>query len=243
MFSLSLTAAALALASDLEASAENRSMPFDRWTPSSTLFTPTYIDVYDADGDDEVLGSGGLYLQLGAGLTTTTESDQSGGEEVDFDEGFAVPVALGTRFGAIDGNAVAFDLELEGFYTDQDADDEGVIQAVSDVTVLGALVNGVGEFALTDTLGLYAGGGIGAAGLDVGTESDAVNDFDEEDGPFLAWQLKAGLRLWATDDVSWNLGYRFLNIDDAEIDDDLGGASFELETQQHILELGLRFQL
>ena len=51
------------------------------------------------------------------------------------------------------------------------------------------------------------------------------------------------MRLWASDDVAWTLGYRFLNIDDAEIDDDLGGASFDLETQQHIFQLGVRFQL
>jgi hypothetical protein len=35
------------------------------------------------------------------------------------------------------------------------------------------------------------------------------------------------------------VGYRFLNIDDAEIDDGLGDSSFDLETEQHVLEVGL----
>jgi hypothetical protein len=34
---------------------------------------------------------------------------------------------------------------------------------------------------------------------------------------------------------------RVLNIDDDEIDDDLGGSSFDLRTEQHIVELGIRF--
>lgn len=201
------------------------------------LLARAYQDAYDRDA-----GRGGLYLQIGGGLTTTIESDGPD-EDLDFDEGFAIPVALGTRFGADDGNAAAFDVELEAIYTDQDADNQGVLEAVTDVTAIAGLVNGVGDFSVSEAISLYAGAGIGLAGLDIGTTSDSVNDFDEEDGPFLAWQLKGGLRFWATDNVSWSVGYRFLNIDDAEIDDDLGGADFDLETRQHVVELGLRFQL
>ena len=187
-------------------------------------------------------GHDGLYLHLAAGLTTTRDSDGPG-EEIDFDEGYAIPVAIGVRFGADDGNAFAFDIELEGIWTDQDASTSGALQAVTDLSVLGALVNGVGEFALSDRIALYAGGGIGLAELDAGTTTDALNDFDEEDGPFLAWQVKAGLRFWSSGSTAWDIGYRFLNIDDATIDDDLAGASFDLQTEQHVLELGLRFGL
>jgi len=187
-------------------------------------------------------GRNGLYLQLSGGLTTTTDSNGPG-EEINFDEGFALAGTIGTRMGAYDDNAVSWDLEFEVLYTDQDADDSGTLQAVTDVTVLAGLLNGIINLDLTRALELYLGAGIGAAGLDVGTTTDALNDFDEEDGPFLAWQAKAGVRLWATQSTSFFLGYRFLNIDDAEVDDDLGGASFELETQEHIAELGIRFQL
>ncbi len=188
------------------------------------------------------LGDNGYYFHFGAGLATTRDSDGPG-ESVNFDEGHAIPVAFGRRFGANDGNAYAFDLELEGIWTDQDVSGSGTLQAVTDVTVLGLLVNGVGEVALNDRFGLYAGGGIGLAMLDAGTTSDAFNDFDDEDGPFLAWQAKAGLRLWASKSTAWNIGYRFLNIDDATIDDNIGSASFGLQTEQHILEIGVRFGL
>jgi opacity protein-like surface antigen len=183
----------------------------------------------------------GGYIQFGFGTTTTSDSDGPD-EDVDFDEGYAVPLAFGRRTHAEDGNGVALDWELEALWTDQDTDDpDGPIQAVVDVTVLGALINAIGVFALSDALSLYAGGGAGAAFMDIGTESDALNDFDDEDGPFLTWQAKAGLRWYSSPRTSWSLGYRFVNIDDVEIDDDVGDASFDLETEQHVLELGVRF--
>lgn len=196
----------------------------------------------DDDDDDEMMDEDGLYLQFSGGFTTTTDSDGPD-EDIEFDEGWMAAGVIGSRFGANDDNRVAFDLELEILWSDQDADDEGALEAVTDVTILAGLINGLVDFELTRSLSLYVGGGIGAAGLDVGTTSDAVNDFDEDDGPFLAWQGKAGLRLWAMEAASFFLGYRFLNVDDAEIDDDLGGAEFDLETSQHVAEVGIRFQL
>jgi hypothetical protein len=32
-----------------------------------------------------------------------------------------------------------------------------------------------------------------------------------------------------------------MNVDDVEIDDDTGNEDFDLETQQHVIELGLTF--
>jgi opacity protein-like surface antigen len=201
-----------------------------------------FLAAADEDDADDRLGRDGLYIQLNGGVTTTTKSDGPD-EEIDFDEGFEVAAAFGTRFDADDGDAMAFDVEVEAVYTDQDADNEGVLEAVTDVTMIGGFLNGLIDFALGDKFSFYGGAGIGLAMLDIGTNTDSVNDFDEEDGPFLAWQAKAGLRLWASQETAWSLGYRFLNVDDAEIDDDLGGAGFDLETQQHIVELSVRFQL
>jgi len=232
-----LLAAATGLAADSKLT-ESRPTPLAGWAYDPTRPVLVYFDDYDDDG---ILGTGGWYVQIGAGVMTVADSDGPS-EDVEFDEGFAIPIAIGHRFGADDGNAFAFDLEFEAIYTDTDTD-EGVLEAVSDVTTIAGLLNGVGEFSFGNKLGAYLGAGIGVAALDIGTQSDAANDFDEEDGPFLAWQAKAGLRLWSSEDLAWGLGYRFLNVDDAEIDDDIGGADFDLQTQQHILELNLRFQL
>jgi opacity protein-like surface antigen len=77
--------------------------------------------------------------------------------------------------------------------------------------------------------------------MDVGTQSDSLHDFDSDDGPFLAWQAKAGFVWRTSSSMSVLLGYRFINVDDNQIDDDIGAASFELSTEQHVIELGLRF--
>jgi opacity protein-like surface antigen len=181
----------------------------------------------------------GMFFRLGGGLMTATDSDGPD-EDIEFDEGYIVDLAIGHRF-AGQPNSLAFDLELEGVWTDQDTDDDDVVQAVRDVTVLGALVNGIADFRLAESFSIYGGAGIGAAFMDIGTESDAVNDFDDEDGPFLTWQGKAGLKFLTAGGSAIGFGYRFLNIDDVEIDDDLGGASFDLSTEQHALELSYTF--
>src|SRR5262245_12172325 len=76
---------------------------------------------YDYDDDDD-LSRDGLYLQFSGGLTTTTDSDGPD-EDIEFDEGFTLAGVLGSRFGADDDNILAFDLELEILWSDQDADD------------------------------------------------------------------------------------------------------------------------
>lgn len=184
----------------------------------------------------------GAFIRTGIGLATIKDAN-SPDEDIEFDEGYFIPLALGVTFGAEDANAFAFDIEAEGIWSDQDADDEGPIQAVSDITIIGGLLNGLADLALGEAFTIYAGGGIGAAWMDIGTESDALNDFNDEDGPFLSWQGKAGLRWWANETLSFNVGYRFLNIDDVEIDDDIGNADFDLKTRQHSLELGVGFAL
>lgn len=224
--SMAALAAVLAAAGDSDAAAESESS----WRLPVLPTTP--LDHVGERPDN------GWYLQIGGALVTTQDSDGPD-EEIDFDEGWGVPLAFGRRMGADDGNKIAFDLEAEAIYTDQDANETGALEALSDLTVLGGLINGVGDFGLSDTIAVYGGAGIGLAFLDVSEDTG----FEEEDGPFLAWQAKAGLRWYASPSVAWSLGYRFLNIDDAEIEDDLGVADFDLETQQHMLELGLRWSL
>jgi opacity protein-like surface antigen len=182
----------------------------------------------------------GTYFHVGAGLVTMEESDGPD-EEIDFDEGYMITLGIGHRWADALEDELAFGAELEGIWTDQDADDDPPIQALRDITVIAVMLNGLLDYQFTEAFGLYGGAGIGTAWMDIGTESDSFNDFEDEDGPFLAWQAKAGLQLWTSPSLAWNLGYRFLNIDDVEIDDDLGGAEFDLETTQHILELGASF--
>jgi opacity protein-like surface antigen len=218
-------------------------------TPTSAMDAPLTVEPLIAEPPPMSLqGSDGLgsrlsdnYLRLEGGFVTTEESDGPD-EEIDFDEGYLAGLAFGHRFDN-DDDAFSFLLELEGLWTDQDADDDGPLEAVTDVSVLGGFLNAIVDLHLNNAWLIYLGAGIGAAAVDVGEESDALNDFNEEDGPFLAWQGRAGIQWWISRKVALNFGYRFLNIDDVEIDDDIGSASFDLETQQHVLEAGLSFGL
>lgn len=183
---------------------------------------------------------GGSYLRASAGFVTMQDAD-SPDQDIEFNEGYLLALAFGQRMN--DNSDFNFDLELEAVWTDQDADDNGPIQAVRDVTFGALFLNGKFDVPLGERLSVYAGAGIGAAWVDVGTSSDAVNDFDSDEGPYLAWQLRAGLEWRFANSVAANVGYRFITNDDVELDDDIGGASFDLSTEQHVLELGLRFGL
>ena len=179
-----------------------------------------------------------FYLRLTGGLVTTKDSSDSG-EEVHFDEGWLASVGLGDRIATFSRN-VGFSLELDGVWTDQDADQSGVLAGqVTDVNVAAVLLNALIDFPIiADRLSIYGGAGVGVAWLDIGGSG-----FQEDDGPFLAWQAKAGLAWRFAPSTALHVGYRMLNVDNAELDDNASSASFDLETRQHVLEAGLLFGL
>ncbi len=181
---------------------------------------------------------GGWYGRVSGGFVTTKNSQGPGTETVDFDEGYLLGLAFGKRVTSGQG-PWNVDIDLEGVWTQQDASTSGALQAVEDVTVLAALLNVTVDFAFAERASIYAGGGVGPAWMDVGS----TNGFEDDDGPFLAWQARAGLEWRFTPSLAGNLGYRFLNIDNNNVDDGIGNSSFELETQQHVLEIGLTFGL
>ncbi len=202
------------------------------WLSPKPLFSSQEMQRHDDDHRSDT--GNNFYLRLTGGLVTTKRSDGPDNDDIEFDEGYLISLGFGHRFGA-NTTGFGFAVELDGVWTDQDADDS---EAVRDLSVAGALVNGIVDYRLADQFTIYGAGGIGAAWLEAGTRSDG--DFDDEDGPFLAWQLKAGVAWSFTDDLALHFGYRFLNIDDAEFDSSVN-SSFDLETRQHVLELGLIF--
>ena len=182
------------------------------------------------------------YVQVGYQHVTTRSSDGPS-EDVEFDEGFAVPLILGKRFSSNSYENLGFAIELEGIYSDQEAENDPVFDAVRDITAVNVLLNGVADYSFNERFGIYAGGGIGVSFLDVGNESDNLSEFEDEDGPFLSWQLKAGAIVQATESLGIDIGYRFLNIDDVELDDTNGNADFDLQIEQHMVGVGFRFDL
>lgn len=201
-----------------------------------SLFGPPPQDAADFGGEST---HSDWYVQIGVQGVTTRNSDGPD-EEIDFNEGFAVPLLLGRRFSSETNENLGFAVELEGIYADQEADDSsnGV-----DVTNVNVMVNGVVDYSLNEKVGIYGGAGVGLGWLDLGNQSDNLSNFEDEDGPFLSWQVKAGVLFQASETIGIDLGYRFLNTDDAELDDTNGNAQFDLETRQHMIGLGVRFDV
>ncbi len=195
--------------------------------------------VYQGPGEP---GRDGWHLQIDAGFTTT-ESSAGPDEDIEFDEGGKLGVGFMDRTGTENGDRWAFDWGFNAIFTDQDANEDNS-PPVRDTTIMGLYLQGIVDFALGQSFSIYAGAGIGPAWVDVGTASDQPSDFSEEDGPFLSWNAQAGLRWWSSENVAWNLGYRFLNVDNVNLDDGgLDDADFDLETTQHIAEIGVMFHL
>lgn len=84
-----------------------------------------------------------------------------------------------------------------------------------------ALVNAWRDFEVTDSVGLYAGGGIGGGGYSLdylATFADPGNSLvgSTQIGTF-AWQAGAGLIYALSDRVTLDLGYRFYNVADGTL--------------------------
>lgn len=177
------------------------------------------------------------YWSLGASLVTTSSSDGPS-EDIDFDEGWGAQVAFGRRFYGENEGGILFDAEVEALYTDQEPESDGPF---NDLNTAALMLNGLGAVPLGERAEVFFGGGVGLGWLDVGSSGDGLSSFDDEDGPFFSWQLRAGLRFDVGTATQLEVGYRFLNIDDAEIDDGIGDSDFDLQTKQHSLGLSLRF--
>jgi opacity protein-like surface antigen len=198
--------------------------------PLSSSWVPSSPAVQDVDASP-------WYWSLGGSFVTTSSSDGPG-EEIDFDEGWGAQVAFGRRYYGDPENALMFDVEVEGLYTDQEPDRDGPL---NDLNTAAIMLNGLGAVAVGERTEVFFGGGVGLGWLDVGTESDSLTSFDDEDGPFFSWQVRAGLRFDVAETTQLEVGYRFLNIDDAEVDDGIGDSDFELSTEQHSLGISVRF--
>lgn len=182
------------------------------------------------------------YFGIQGGFTSTRKSSD-GDVDLDFDDGIMLGALLGYRFTDGGVQTLNWAAELDLIWTDQDIDASGTgpidFDASSDMSVFAFLINGVMDFLFTPRFGAYAAAGLGMSFVDLQGVAGDPFDFDEEDGPFLSWQLKVGLQFLFGKSMALRGGYRFLNIDNVELDDSINDARFDLETRQHILELSL----
>jgi opacity protein-like surface antigen len=123
---------------------------------------------------------------------------------------FAAGGALGV---AIDRRRGQLRLELEGMGRDTftAADGSGGTAYVrSNWSVMGNLWR---DFMLTDRFGAYGGGGLGAGGYQPG---DTSHGFYNANSAF-AWQFGGGLIYEITERLTFDVGYRYFQIDKADL--------------------------
>jgi opacity protein-like surface antigen len=78
------------------------------------------------------------------------------------------------------------------------------------------------EYSITDRLGLYGGGGIGAGGYSIAVDDQTVSGTTV--GTAFAWQVGAGVTCRVAARVTLDFGYRFLDLGTLSTPLTLGGA-------------------
>ncbi|MCQ3830038.1 outer membrane beta-barrel protein [Microbulbifer elongatus] len=101
-------------------------------------------------------------------------------------------------------------------------------------------VNAYYDFDSSWTLKPYIGAGIGNAWVDVEYRPSGVGIIDDDDS-VLAYQVMAGLNYWCSEQLSFFGGLRWRQTDDIEVDADLLPASFEMENESWLAEIGARW--
>ena len=174
-----------------------------------------------------------LYAQgnLGFSAAGTADVDASldgfsASGDVDLENGWLASAALGSGFRGVR-------VEAEVIYSSNDVDEEGF----DDVSVehLGLLANVLYDFPVAGSFRPYIGAGVGLGNTTV--------DFgdDDADDTGLAWQLRAGATFGSSETMTWDIGYRYLNLADFELSEE--GASIEAEAAVHAITVGVRIPL
>ncbi len=147
--------------------------------------------------------------------------------EADLDTGYVLGGALGFEMPVMGG----LRFEVEGTYRSNDVDSvktNGIrSKANGDLSAWSIMFNAAKEMPLTDRLSLYAGGGIGIAGVDADFSYGAAR-VNEKDTVF-AWQVFAGVAYEVMNNFELYTEYRFFRAEDPELRRSVGGFSQSLD--------------
>lgn len=125
---------------------------------------------------------------------------------------FAAGGALGV---ALDRRRGQLRLELEGMGRDTFVSPTpfgGTVYGRSNWSVMG---NAWRDFMFTDRFGAYGGGGLGAGGYQPGDSLNPGIYYDANSA--FAWQFGGGLIYEITERLTFDVGYRYFQIDDANL--------------------------
>ncbi|MCP1199854.1 outer membrane protein [Notoacmeibacter sp. MSK16QG-6] len=173
----------------------------------------------------------------GAAFPHDMEFDATTGDvDLDLDTGFVVGATAGYRFGRVRG-------ELEVSYQRFDADDISVgpvdADVDGDVNAVYILGNAWVDLFAYRGVGVYAGGGVGAAYIDVDFDVPGFGVGTDDSDWTVAGQLGAGLTYDVNERVSIDLGYRFKATGDVDFVDSDGDTAENGNLYTHNVQLGI----
>lgn len=156
--------------------------------------------------------SGGWYWGASGGYLWLNDAISCGCENLNYDSGWGINGVAGYHF------TNGFSLGLSTGYLDGQYDvvdgDGGDVSGSADLQMVPVMLNATYSLDLTDSLLLYVGGGLGTAL----TELDGVDSGDNSSDWHFAWQGRAGFGYKISTDVTLNLGYRYIRVEDAMSD-------------------------
>lgn len=214
------------------------------------LLTGSSSALAAGQGDDPFGSDAKSRWRLGfnSGFTIPKDVDPAPGGPIELENGFLFSGTLGYHLGNLN-ERVGLAVELEGLFTEADIDDDNLAGFGSasgeNVSSAAAMVNGVLDWRWSEAVSLSLGAGVGYAVNDFDTFKDLGNSFKLDDGQedAIAAQAKVGLVYDLGGGFSWTLGYRFFKTESLEAEDSALGQTFDLTTEIHSLELGVRYSL
>ncbi len=171
----------------------------------------------------------GLYLRLAAGGGHVDEDSVGSG---DFDPGYVGAASIGYNI-FFPESIADMRFELEASYRTNDLDELSGLSSDGDIRAYNAMFNGYFDFRNTWVIVPYVGAGFGASHirLDHDGAGGAFPTIDDDDTVF-AYQVMAGFTYPIGDNMSFGLEYRFMETEEFEFTNSLGG-DFRDEYNHH----------
>lgn len=215
-----------------------------------TLLLAVSFNAYSADGGWYMSGNIGIVMENDAGIGTWDELEledligedlpagTTGSADLTFDMGYMLSAAVGYNFGSLrlegelDYLMNDFD-EIEATVTAPGLGSESVGVGVDgDASNLIFMINGYYDFMEGSALRPYITAGIGYAKV----------DFDFDDDTVMAYQVGVGMTYQSSDNMAWDIRYRYMATSDIETIDPMDiASSMDIENSTHSLTVGLIF--
>ncbi|MBF0665672.1 MAG: porin family protein [Brevundimonas sp.] len=176
-----------------------------------------------------------VQVNLGASVAGDVDLEASDGGaafagEADLETGTFGSIAAGASLGGgwvLEGEAVLLTNDIDTAAADAALG----VPLDANLESYALMVNGVYNFD-AGSFRPYVGAGAGFGNSKYRLASESEDDMG------LAWQLKAGVVIPGSQNLSWDIGYRYLSLPSFDISE--GGASVDADGSAHIVSVGAR---